>query len=323
MNSLLYGITSNVIENYKLVKNNLRFDGEYINHFASLIFAEDDEHIDIEKIKEIRRYIKLNTNKMSSFRGDILYMISILISKEKDYINFADKLIETNEILKDNGFKDSAFLVLSSYALIKHVKKSQMDNILNDMKIIYKSLKFEYNDLTDEEDYLICALLAIKNSKTKTEIRDINKFIKSMFDYLSDLDNYSKNDLQGVASTLLLNNSASAPYEIKELIKNFNKNDMKIGDEVLPLIGAVAREENIFKYIKKVKEVIKCLCDEEGEYTFYMDKTFRTLIAIVTVEIYERNNSSFKNEYLEELLCFAIYSFIVSKKQGLFEEVLA
>ena len=323
MNSLLYGITSNVIENYKLVKNNLRFDGEYINHFASLVFAEDDEQINIEKIKDIRKYIKLNTNKMSGFRGDILYMVSILISKEKDYTDFSDRLIEINEILKDNGFKDGAFLVLSSYALTKHVKKGEMDNILNDMKIIYKSLKFEYNEFTDEEDYLICTLLAIKNSKSKKEIRDINKFIKSMFNYLSDLDHYSKNDLQGVASTLLLNNSASAPYEIKELITNFDKNDMKIGDEVLPLIGGVAREENIFEYIKMVKEVERFLCEEEGEYTFYMDKTFRTLIAIVIVEIYERDNSSFSNEYLEELLCFAIYSFIVSKKQGLFEEVLA
>ena len=72
-----------------------------------------------------------------------------------------------------------------------------------------------------------------------------------------------------------------------------------------------------------MKDVIECLCEEEAEYTFYMDKTFRTLLGIFIVEIYEKENGAFSNKYLEELLCFVIYSFIVSKNQGLFEEVLA
>lgn len=322
MNNLLYGITNKVIENYKLAKNKLRFDGEYINHFASLIFGEY-ENINIDRIKEIRKYIKANTNKMSSFRGDMLYMISILISKEKNYLDFSDRVIEMNEYLKDNDFKDGYFLVLSSYALVKHSKKGEEESIVNDMKRIYKSLKSEYEGFIDDEDYLVCTLLAIKSNKDKSNIEDTSKYIQSMFNYLSDLDHYSKNDLQGIASSLLLNSSASAPYEIKEFIKAFNNKDMRIGDEVLPLIGVVARDEEIYDYLNKVKEVTECLCEEEGEYAFYMDKTFRTLIAIVIVEIYERNSSTFSNEYLEELLCFAIYSFLVSKKQGLFEEVLA
>ncbi|GAA0068866.1 hypothetical protein UT300003_03890 [Clostridium sardiniense] len=322
MNNLLYTITNRVIENYKLAKHKLRFDGEYINHFASLIFGED-ENINIDRIKEIRKYIKSNTNKMSSFRGDILYMISILISKENNYIEFSNRVMEMNEYLKDNDFKDGNFLVLSSYALAKHAKIGEEEAIINDMKMIYKSLKNQYEGFIDEEDYLVFALLAIKGNKDKSDIEDTSKYIDSMFNYLSDLDYYSKNDLQGIASSLLLNSSASAPYEIKEFIKAFNDKDMRIGDEVLPLIGVVARDEEIYEYLNKVKEVIECLCEEEGEYAFYMDKTFRTLIAIVIVEIYERNSSSFSNEYLEELLCFAIYSFLVSKKQGLFEEVLA
>lgn len=322
MNNLLYGITNRVIENYKLVKNKLRFDGEYINHFASLIFGEN-ENINIDRIKEIRKYIKTNTNKMSSFRGDMLYMISILISKEKNYVEFSNRVIEMNEYLKDNDFKDGNFLILSSYALVKHSKKGEEESIVNDMKMIYNSLKNEYEEFIDDEDYLVCTLIAIKGNKDKANIENTSKYIQSMFNYLSDLDHYSKNDLQGIASSLLLNSSASAPYEIKEFIKVFNNEDMRIGDEVLPLIGVVSRGEKIYEYLNKVREVTEYLCEEEGEYAFYMDKTFRTLIAIVIVEIYEKNNSSFSNEYLEELLCFAIYSFLVSKKQGLFEEVLA
>lgn len=323
MNNLLHEITNKVIENYKLVKNKLRFDGEYINHFASLIFGEDNKEIDINKIKQIRRYIKLNTNKMSSFRGDMLYMLSILISKEENYVEFSNRIIKISEELKDNDFKDGNILVLSAYALAKHSKDEQEETIIKDMKRIYISLKNQYSEFTNEEDYLICALIAIEANKNKVNIEDSKMYIQNIFDYLSDLDNYSKNDLQGIAGSLLLNNNSSAQYEIKKLIKVFNNEDMKIGDEVLPLIGAVSREENPYEYLRKVKQVTKYLCEEEGEYAFYMDKTFRTLISIIIVEMYERYNNFISNEYLEELLCFTVYSFLVSKKQGLFEEVLA
>lgn len=323
MNKLLHEITNKVIENYKLVKNKLRFDGEYINHFASLIFGEDNKEIDIDKIKKVRKYIKLNTNKMSSFRGDMLYMLSILISKEKNYVEFSNRVINITEQLKDNDFKDGNVLVLSAYALAKHSKGGQEEAIIKDMKRIYTSLKNEYKEFTNEEDYLICALIAIKANKNKVNVEDSRVYIQNIFNYLSDLDNYSKNDLQAIAGSLLLNDNSSAQYEIKKLIKIFDNEDMRIGDEVLPLIGAVSRKENIYEYLKKVKNVTKHLCEEEGEYAFYMDKTFRTLISIVIVEIYERYNNSISNEYLEELLCFSVYSFIVSKKQGLFEEVLA
>ncbi|WP_024615146.1 DUF4003 family protein [Clostridium sp. Ade.TY] len=322
MNNILYSITNKVIENYRLAKYKLRFDGEYINHFASLIFTGND-NIDIDKIKEIRKYIKTNTNKMSSFRGDILYMLSILISKENNYKEFSDKVIKINEKLEENDFKENDFLVLSSYTIAKHINIDEVYNIIKDMKIIYNSLKENYKGFTDEEDYLACALLAIKNNKDKGEAKNIHEYIESMFNHLSDLDYYSKNDLQGIASSIVLNDKASAPYEIKELINAFNENGMKIGDEVLPLIGIIEREENIKSYLDKINEVNQYLCDEDGEYAFYMDKTFRTLIAIVIVEVYELLKNSTKNEFLNELVCFSIYSFLVSKKQGIFEEVLA
>ncbi|MGG7160766.1 DUF4003 family protein [Clostridium baratii] len=322
MDKLLYGITNKVIESYRLAKNKLRFDGEYINHFTSLVFREN-ENINIDKIKEIRKYIKANTSKMSSFRGDILYMLSILISKQEDYLKFSDRLIYAGEILKDNDFKEGAYLALSSYALAKYGVYENYNKIVSYIKDIYKTLKKEYKNFVGEDDYLVCTLLAIEASEKMSNVNEMGAYIQSVFNYFSDLEDYSKNDLQGIASSILLNKNVMAPYKAKNIIKIFDRNDLKIADEVLPLIGVVSRGDDAFKYVKKVKDVIECLCEEEAEYTFYMDKTFRTLIGIFIVEIYEKEKGAFSNKYLEELLCFVIYSFIVSKNQGLFEEVLA
>ncbi|MGL4571218.1 MAG: DUF4003 family protein [Clostridium sp.] len=322
MNKLLCGIANKVIDNYKLAKNKLRFDGEYINHFTSLVFKEN-ENVNVDRIKAIRKYIKANTSKISSFRGDILYMLSILISKEDNYLEFSNKMIEVGEILKDNDFKEGAHLALSSYAIAKHVNERDYCKLVPYIKSVYRALKVKYNQFTGEDDYLVCTLLAIKVNEDMGNVDEVRKYIESVFEYLSDLETYSKNDLQGIASSILLNKDSMAPYEVKKLIKIFDKNDMKIADEVLPLLGVVAKDEDGFKYVGKVKSVIEYLCDEEGEYSYYMDKTFRTLIGIFIVEAYERECKSVSNKYLEELLCFAIYSFIVSKNQGLFEEVLA
>ncbi|MDU1855321.1 MAG: DUF4003 family protein, partial [Clostridium baratii] len=192
----------------------LRFDGEYINHFTSLVFREN-ENINIDKIKEIRKYIKANTSKMSSFRGDILYMLSILISKQEDYLKFSDRLIYAGEILKDNDFKEGAYLALSSYALAKYGVYENYNEIVLYIKDIYKTLKKEYKDFVGEDDYLVCTLLAIEASEKMSNVNEMGAYIQSVFNYFSDLEDYSKNDLQGIASSILLNKNVMAPYKAK------------------------------------------------------------------------------------------------------------
>ncbi|NLL29692.1 MAG: DUF4003 family protein, partial [Clostridiales bacterium] len=64
------------IDNYRSSKVELRNDGDLINHFASLIYAHYKREIPFEKVKEIRKYIKSTSSRMSSFRGEILYILS-------------------------------------------------------------------------------------------------------------------------------------------------------------------------------------------------------------------------------------------------------
>ena len=45
------------VDNYRLVKEELRNDGDIINHFASLIFSHYEREIPIYRVKEIRKNI--------------------------------------------------------------------------------------------------------------------------------------------------------------------------------------------------------------------------------------------------------------------------
>ena len=53
------------VDNYRLAKEELRNDGDIINHFASLVFSHYEKEIPVERVKEIRKDIKLNTPRIS------------------------------------------------------------------------------------------------------------------------------------------------------------------------------------------------------------------------------------------------------------------
>ena len=67
------------INNYRAAKFELRNDGDLINHLASLIFTHKNTDIPFDKVKLIRKYIKANTSRISPFRGEFLYILSLSV----------------------------------------------------------------------------------------------------------------------------------------------------------------------------------------------------------------------------------------------------
>jgi len=95
---------------------------------------------------------------------------------------------------------------------------------------------------------------------------------------------------------------------------------MRIGRQFLPLLGSSYNSKNTDEFITKIKEIIEYLCNEEAEYEFYMDKGFRFFIAMAIFEVSKNNK---EERYIYELFSKGVYSSIVSKNQGIFDEVLA
>ncbi|MDS0524083.1 DUF4003 domain-containing protein [Clostridium sp. SHJSY1] len=305
-----------VIDNLRKAKEELRFDGDYINHFSSLIFSGQKKEVMAEKTKEVRILINKETSRMSSFRGDILYMVSQLIALENNASMFINEILSIYDKLMELGFKDSQNLVLASYALVKYTKEDERIEKILKMREIYEGIRAKYNNVTNHEDYLQCALLAINNVKKDYII----EYMDNIFDRYSKIEMLSNNSIQGLAMTLMINKNESAAERMEDLLVEFEKEDIKVSHQLLPLLGSVAGKEEPKKYINKINEVIKYLCDEEGQYEFYMDKGFRMFIAIAIIE-YSRN---YKHErYINELLSVGIYSMLVSKNQGILEDVLA
>lgn len=58
MNKKITSLCDLTVKNYRKVKEELRYDGEYINHFASLVYFDYEEDIQTSRVKKLRTYIK-------------------------------------------------------------------------------------------------------------------------------------------------------------------------------------------------------------------------------------------------------------------------
>lgn len=316
MDRFLVDRIQTTIDNYRIAKEELRNDGDVINHFASLIFSHYEKEIPFERIKEIRKNIKSATTILSPFRGDTLNIISLLIAtvdneKEEKLI---EDMYETMEILEEEGFLSGSYLALTAFTISKYCKYKDKRDIIKRVKELYIILKEKYNDITNEDDYLLCTLLVINNVQLGT----VDDFIENIFEHIATSNIRSKNGVQGLANAIILNGSLGEMYRTMEFMLYLEKRNIKIANQFLPLIGVVANY-NPRKNVDIVEGVIEYLCDEEGEYEYYIDKGFRNIIAIVIVAFCTITD---KRRYIDELLAQGVLSFINSKNKGIFEEVL-
>lgn len=317
MDNELKKICDITIKNYRYAVQNLRYDGDYINHFSALLNGYHKKEIPVKEVKEIRTCIKNRTSKMSSFRGDMLYILSFLIAFNHEIRNeVINDTIKMFDLLVEEGFEEGEYLILAAYSIVKYIGEDERKVVIKKMKHIFNIIKEKYGNLTKQDDYLLCALLAINGY----EFESMTEYMELIFDCISDLNLFSKNGVQGLTNSILLNNDDDVPDKVSRLLIELEKNDLKIGYQFVQLLGVLVEDQEIDKSIGMIKQVIEYLCVEESEYDFYIDKDFRNMIAFVIVFVAYRHKS---NKYVDELLAFGTYSFLVSKNQGMFNEILA
>ena len=317
MEKFLVDRIDRTVDNYRLAKEYLKNDGDILNHFASLVFSHYEKEIPIDRIKEIRKEIKAATPRMSPFRGDILYIISLLIATTDKEIQqeIIENMFSAMEKLEENGFRPCSHLVLTAYVIGRYGSARKQDEIVYKLKESYILLKEKYNNITNEDDYLLCALWSINN----IEMKVVNDFIENVYDHVADYNVRTKNGVQGLSNAIILNGSSGQMYRNMEFLLQLQKRDIKIANQFLPLVGVLSNTKPR-RTVDLVEGVIEDLCDKEAEYEFYLDKGFRTIIAVVIVSFCTISD---KRRYIDELLAHGVISFINSKNKGIFEEALS
>ena len=152
MNINIKEICDATVKNYRYAVQNLRYDGDYINHFSALLNGYYNRTIPYDEVKEVRGYIKNHTSKMSVFRGDMLYIVSFLICvAEGDNIQMSNDIIEIFDILIEEGFRECEYLALSAFSIARYIDKDERVVTIKRIRHIFNIIRQKYGNLTDRK----------------------------------------------------------------------------------------------------------------------------------------------------------------------------
>ena len=259
-------------ENYKEIKKELKTDGDLLNHFEALLYGLTDRYLNIDKIKEIRQYIK--SKKLNSgIKENFEKIFSIMLDNREDYSEVYDNTLSLYSFLISKGFNNTNKTIFAAFILSKRFKGEELN------RRVLKLIKIK--DSLNSSDYLSCANLATTNK----EIYEIKKEVFKVREKLKDLNfNWESNNDSFILSLLLDNDNLERRTEMavniaKEVKKVFSVAPTKI----LPLLGLATlliEDEKIF--ITEIKDVYLALKKTKG-YKFFVSKEFRLILSLSVV----------------------------------------
>ncbi|WP_261827339.1 DUF4003 domain-containing protein [Inconstantimicrobium mannanitabidum] len=268
---------------YEYAEENLRYDGNLINNFTSIVYSDIDKELDYKFIKDIRKHISSKTPWFSSFRGNSLYMLSILLSVEEDWNNVFEKVAFWEEHLRSAGFREGTYLVMSSWVLAKSIgDEEDKEDVLRRVIGFYNFIKKNYSNITSSDDYLVCVFLAIANLSPleyKSTLDYILKNLKKGQEYTSN------NRAQALANALTMDRKEceSNLDRVRAIIYGCEKIGYQIPNHYMTVIGiATLFIKDTNELLSEVEVAIEYL-SQFHQYNFFMDKSFKCILAIITV----------------------------------------
>lgn len=317
MEKELQHIVDLMISNYRETKQVLRFDGELINQFTSLLYTSKNIKVNENNIKEVRTYINKNTKWYSSFRGNNLYIMSVLLSLENG--QWFEKYIEISKLekrLKEEGFHESPYLSLAAWVLLSYNNKKYRQIKIDEMKFIYSALERNYPNVTSADDYVLCSMLAtigVNKESFEGEIREI-------FSDIEKKQVTSSNGAQTLANIIYIESLYREEVKNRayEIIDRLNLRGEKLKPQYIALVGTAAIMIPFTgEFIKNVSDIIKYLSSVE-EYDSYIDKSFRLMIAM-TIALYYRCEGNI--DFINLVVALCINYEIISQQENLMSSI--
>lgn len=290
----------NIINTYNKIKNNLRFDGEYLNYFASILSTVNKNIINYDKIKYIRRFFSDRTAWHSSFRGTGLYTISIILSFEEDLDEKMEKIIEIEQELVSKNFRESSYLALASYIL----HKSKDNNVIEKFMDMYDVIHGKSDKITCEEDYPMIALIVYKNISGEILTSKYDDYF-SVYKFVEVKSNDITQDM--VIASIIFSNGIN-------LNDNMMKEKIEAQYAILYPIFFNKAENTV-----KMLDIWEGKLEEHVELQLFMNGSFRRFLAMVLIL---QNNKEISNEDLEMLISLCILNFTKTQETSILSDLV-
>jgi hypothetical protein len=313
MNIELKQKTDLMIENFYELKDNFKWDTQLLKHFGAMIHATKGKKVNTDRLQEIKKYIKDETSWTSYFRSTNQFIFANLLSFEEDYKNCFRDMQTVYGKLKSAGFKNSPYLPLASYTLVKEADREQWDNKIQKMRGFYDKMKKNHFWLTSSDDYVFAAVLAASD----LDIEQTSQRIENCYNLLSKEKFYKGNDLQTLSHILAIGEEEDS-YKCSKAVRLYNKlSDEKCklqynGLATLGVLTLVAQD--IDEIVRDIKEVQDYIYEQDGYGYWSIAKSMRIILASTLVSDYYVDEA--KRGVLQITLGNSINAIIIAQQQA-------
>lgn len=313
MNVELKEKTDLMIENFHELKNGFNGEMNLVKHFAAIIHASKGSKVDKDVIKKIKKYIKEKTSFISYFRGSNTSILAALLYFEDDYEEFFEHMLKVYNKLVHIGFKNSTYLTLASYTLVKEVPAGEWDYRIKRMSEFYEKMMDKHKWLTSTDDYVFAAILAI----TDLNIEETVEKIEVYYNYLSKQGINKGNDLQTLSHVLALGkeNVEDKCNKVMKIYRGLLDKKCSLNYSGLASLGVLAIiVDNVDEMVNKIKGVYEYLYNKDGYGFWSLDKSMRTILASTIVSDFYIEK--IKSGVLELTLGNSINTIIIAQQQA-------
>ena len=313
MNTELKQKVDLMAENYHHLKESFKWENNLLNHFGAMIHTTNNKQVNIEKLKEIKKYIKEETSWYSYFRGTNEFILMSLLSFEEDYKNFFQQMNELYEKMKQEKFKGSTELPLTTYSIVKGAPRQEWDDKIRRAREFYEKIKENHYWLTSSNDYVFAAVLATSN----LEVEATSRKIEECYSYLNKEGFYKGNDLQALSHILAIGEETVEEKCSKAvwLYKSLKDIGCKLQYSGLAILGPLALvTKDVDKIVSEIKEVFDYISQKDGYGFWSIDKSTKTILA-ATLVCHSYVND-IKKGVLEITLGNSINAIIIAQQQA-------
>lgn len=267
-----------MVRNYADLKQGFKWETTLTRHFGAMVHATKGSRVNVDKLKEIKAYIKEETSWTSYFRGTNQFVLANLLCFEENYRESFKNMQEVYETLKLQGFSKSQYSPLAAYTIVKESRRDEWDYRIRRMEEFYKKMKANHFWLTSTDDYVFAAVLAT----TDLNVEETAQNIERCYSYLNARGFYKGNNLQTLSHVLAIgeegvDEKCSRAVEVYHRLK---EKGCKLQYSGLATVGLLALvTDNVDKIANQIEEVYDYVYLQEGYGFWSLDKSMRTMLS--------------------------------------------
>lgn len=295
-------LCSNLAENRKIIKSAFPLENSYIYPVCAEIFTEKRQTAWEEKLKDCRRILKEHTGAFSNFRGITKPVMISMMAADSNPEEKLRRSLSVYALLKEYFFT-SQYLPVASMAISNMAPESRYEELSARTRKIYEAIRSEHPFLTNSQDCIYAALLALSSRTDEEIIEETEKcynIIRGKF--------FSSNAVQSLSHILaFLDGTAEKKCSrTLELYDQLKLNGCRYGTNFeLPTLGVAAMLPCETKDIARdIAEANEFISHEKGFGFFSIGKKQRLMHAamIVCSDIIETNNITGRSAALSSIV---------------------